>query len=51
LGHTAASRSEFSGWYTIYNRVDIGVGTALNKAFNQAMQQIRDRILADKDRF
>jgi hypothetical protein len=48
---TYSGRSEFSGWYTMYNRVDIGVGTALNKAFNQAMQQIRDRILADKDRF
>jgi hypothetical protein len=35
----------------MYNRVDIGVGTALNKSFNQAMQQIRERIIADKDRF
>lgn len=48
---TYSGRSEFSGWYTMYNRVDIGVGTALNKAFNQAMQQIRERIIADKDRF
>lgn len=48
---TYSGRSEFSGWYTMYNRVDIGVGTALNKVFNQAMQQIRDRIIADKDRF
>jgi hypothetical protein len=48
---TYSGRSQFSDWYTMYNRVDIGVGTALNKAFNQAMQQIRDRIIADKDRF
>lgn len=48
---TYIGRSQFSDWYTMYNQVAIGVGTALNKAFNQAMQQIRDRIIADKDRF
>ncbi len=48
---TYSGRSEFSDWFTMYNQVAIGVGTALNKAFNQAMQQIRDRIIADKDRF
>lgn len=48
---TYSGRSEFSGWYTMYNQPMLGVGTALNKAFNQAMQQIRNRILADKDKF
>lgn len=48
---TYSGRSQFSDWYTMYNQPIYGVGTALNKAFNQAMQQIRDRILADKDRF
>ncbi len=48
---TYRGRSEFSDWYTMYNQVAIGVGTALNKAFDQAMQQIRDRIIADKDKF
>lgn len=48
---TYSGRSEFSGWYTMYNQPMLGVGTALNKAFNQAMQQIRERIIADKDRF
>lgn len=48
---TYSGRSQFAGWYTMYNQPVFGVGTALNKAFNQAMQQIRDRIIADKDRF
>lgn len=46
-----SGRSQFSDWYTMYNQPIYGVGTALNKAFNQAIQQIRDRIIADKDRF
>ncbi len=48
---TYSGRSQFSDWYTIYNQSIHGVGTALNKAFTQAMQQIRDRMIADKDRF
>jgi hypothetical protein len=35
----------------MYNQSVWGVGTALNKAFTDAMQQIRERILAGKDRF
>jgi hypothetical protein len=48
---TYSGRSQFSDWYTMYNQSIHGVGTALNKAFTQAMQQIRDRMIADKDRF
>lgn len=48
---TYSGRSEFSDWYTMYNQSIHGVGTALNKAFNQAMQQIRERIIADKNKF
>lgn len=48
---TYSGRSQFSDWYTMYNQSVWGVGTALNKAFTEAMQQIRNRILADKDRF
>ena len=43
--------SQFSDWYTMYNQSMHGVGTALNKAFNQAMQQIRDQIITDKGKF
>ncbi len=45
---TYSGRAQFSDWYTMYNPSIHGVGTALNKAFTQAMQQIRDQIIADK---
>lgn len=48
---TYSGRSQISGWHTVYTQPINGIGTVLNKAFNQAMQQIRDRIIADKDRF
>lgn len=48
---TYSGRSQFSDWYTMYNQSVWGVGTALNKAFTEAMQQIRDQIIADKGRF
>ena len=45
---TYSGRSQFSDWYTMYNQSVWGVGTALNKAFTEAMQQIRDQMIADK---
>ena len=48
---TYSGRSQFSDWYTMYNQSMLGVGTALNKCFTQAMQQIRQQIIADKDKF
>ena len=46
-----SGRSQFSDWYTIYNQSILGVGTALNRSFTHAMQQIRDQIVADKSKF
>ncbi len=46
---TYSGRAQFSDWYTMYNPSIHGV--ALNKAFTQAMQQIRDQIIADKGKF
>jgi hypothetical protein len=46
-----SGRSQFSDWHTMYNQSILGVGTALNKSFNQAIQQIRDQIIADKGKF
>lgn len=48
---TYSGRSQFLDWYTMYNNSIYGVGTALNRSFTQAMQQIRDQIIADKDKF
>jgi uncharacterized protein YgfB (UPF0149 family) len=48
---TYSGRSQFSDWYTMYNQSIHGVGTALNRSFTQAMQQIRDQIIADKGKF
>ncbi|MBZ0170086.1 MAG: hypothetical protein K8F29_11670, partial [Kofleriaceae bacterium] len=48
---TYSGRAQFSDWYTIYNQSVLGVGTALNKAFTQAMQQIRDQMIADTGKF
>lgn len=48
---TYSGRSQFSDWYTMYNQSILGVGTALNKSFTRAMQQIRDQIIADKGKF
>jgi hypothetical protein len=39
---TYSGRSQFSDWYTMYNNSIYGMGTALNRCFTQAMQQIRD---------
>lgn len=46
-----SGRSQFSDWYTMYNNSIYGVGTALNRSFTHAMQQIRDQIIADKGKF
>lgn len=43
--------SERSDWHTVYTQPINGVGITLNKAFNQAMQQIRDQIIANADKF
>ncbi|VUZ86451.1 hypothetical protein MELA_02854, partial [Candidatus Methylomirabilis lanthanidiphila] len=48
---TYSGRAQFSDWYTIYNQSVLGVGTALNKAFTHAMQQIRDQMIADTGKF
>jgi len=48
---TYSGCAQFSDWFTIYNNSIYGVGTALNKAFTQAMQQIRDQMIADKGKF
>ncbi|MDE2058979.1 MAG: hypothetical protein KGL31_03870 [candidate division NC10 bacterium] len=48
---TYSGRSQFSDWYTMYNQSILGVGTALNRSFTQAIQRIRDQIIADKGKF
>jgi len=46
-----SGRSQFSDCYTMYNNSIHGVGTALNRSFTHAIQQIRDQIIADKGKF
>ena len=41
-------RSEFSKWYTIYSNPVLGIGTRLNKAFDDAVDQIRRQMIADQ---
>ena len=47
---TYSGQSSFSGWYTIYNNPILGIGTRLNKAFDEAVMQIRSQVIADASR-
>ena len=50
LVSTYGGRSEFSGMYTMYNNPVLGIGTRLNRAFDDAISQIRAQIVADAGR-
>jgi hypothetical protein len=48
--NTYSGQSEFSNTYTIYTNPLLAIGTKLNKAFGDAISQIRSKILADDER-
>lgn len=45
---TYRGKSEFSDNFSMYTNVMLATGTRLNKAFDDALRQIRSQILADK---
>jgi len=45
-----SGHSQFSAWYTIYTNPLLGIPTRLNKAFDQAVIQIRQQITADAEK-
>lgn len=48
---TYSGKSEFSGIYTMYTNVTFGIGTRLNKAFDEVLRKIREKILTDESKF
>jgi len=48
---TYHGQATFSESYSVYSDETLAVGTRLNKAFTEAIAQIRAQILADKDKF
>ena len=45
---TYRGQSQFSASYSMYTNPILGIGTKLNKAFSECIQQIRDQILNDE---
>ena len=47
---TYRGRSEFSESYSMYTNIQLAIGTRLNKAFDEAVGQIRTQILNDQSK-